>query len=143
MDTMLLAEFRMLLIHSLTMRILGIVGNRDRTTAIHWRRTGMSSHRELQEEQRAQAKPCHFFALRSSHKRMIAEYLVRVAVECPEFMGSALAHSLLACMFKWNLLPPPQKICDECEIDSRASRRAICSDTPSGSCDPRSGSKRD
>ena len=77
-DAVLLAEFRALLVHSLTRLGLDIGGRRYRTTAIRRRRTGMGGHRELQEQQRAQAKPCDVFPARSTHKTMITQSLVRV-----------------------------------------------------------------
>ena len=77
-NTMLLAEFRALLVHTLTRRDLDTGGRRYRNTAIGRRWTSMSGHRELQEQQRAQAKPCDLFPLRSTHKGMITQRLVRV-----------------------------------------------------------------
>ena len=70
-NAMLLAEFRALLIHALTRHDLDIGCSRYRTTAISRRWTGISSNRELQEQQRAQAKPRDFFSTRSTHKIMI------------------------------------------------------------------------
>ena len=51
--------------------------------AIRWRWTGISSHRELQEQQRAQAKPCDIFSARSTHKTMITRSLPNF-VETPD-----------------------------------------------------------
>jgi len=68
---MLLAEFRALLIHFLARRDVDNDSRRYRATAIRRCRTSISTHRELQEQQRAQAKPCDIFPARSTHKVMI------------------------------------------------------------------------
>jgi hypothetical protein len=72
---MLLAEFRALLIHFLTRRDIDNDSRRYRTAAIRRRWTGIGGHRELQEQQRAQAKPCDIFPARSTHKAMITRDL--------------------------------------------------------------------
>jgi hypothetical protein len=75
---MLLAEFRALLIHFLTRRDIDNDSRRYRTAAIRRRWTGISGHRELQEQQRAQAKPCDIFPARSTHKAMITRDLFQL-----------------------------------------------------------------
>jgi hypothetical protein len=75
---MLLAEFRALLIHFPTRRDVDNDSRRYRTIAIPRRRTSISSHRELQEQQRAQAKPCDIFPTRATHKGMITRALSRL-----------------------------------------------------------------
>ena len=75
---MLLTEFRALLVHSQTRSDFDASGGRDGSPAIHWSGAGISGHRELQEQQRAQAQPGDIFSARSTHNTMITRPLVNL-----------------------------------------------------------------
>jgi len=77
-DAMLLAKFRALLIHSQTRCAFDTGGRCDRTIAVYGRWAGVSGHCELQEQQRAQAKPGDIFLAHSTHKVMITRSLVQI-----------------------------------------------------------------
>ena len=78
LGAMLLAEFRALLVHSETRSDFGASGGRDRSRAIHRSGAGMRGHRELQEQQRAQAQPGNIFSARSAHNTMITRLVVNL-----------------------------------------------------------------